>query len=898
MLIKKYLCVIPALAFLLAACGKDVETYKVEDVGGVPRITFDGKPQRARMLYVSPTYFTPAPPEIKPLETKWRSVSFDVEPQKTAIDDARFHIRTENQVCEYFLSKFEIKEKESGKKIFELKFDGEKPDPRINYWCVGKEKVKQLPFTMENTQADGAKNGALRVAITKETPLLNQIHVYVKDIKLEAGKAYTVKFRIKTSKEFAPLRYAYTLMDRADGQYKAIAPAPLSRVEPQVRLARNAGVDIITFPVQAADFFDDGGANYENLDGALKSIVKNNENAKILIRIRFYPPLKWLKANPDSTLTYFDGAKSNLHASISSPKFRADSQRALRRIIDFAEKNYGKNVIGYHPGGGNSCEWFYGDSHSPRWQGYDKSTADAWVRWLGRKYANDDALQKAWNNPNAKIAAEKVPTKAEREKPDYLVNPKTDRRIADFNEFWQDEMLDMIDCLATVIREKVPDKLCVFFYGYAGEFSGLHNGAAYSGHVGLGKLLKNEKIDALCGPISYADRYYGDGKSTMGATESITRAGKLWIDEDDTSTYLAPKVGSYPGIDPEQKTREMTLNVLTRNMAHEAVRNIGSWWMDLSGSGFFNDAKLWKLKTAFAEAETDMIKNPSPYDPEIALVFDETSALYCAARATSRTMTREFGRARATLNRIGAPFGHYLLDDLLFGKPTNSKLDIYAVAYALDAKKRAAIRERAKKNASVFVWAPAYIDLDKGEFSPAAVKETTGFEVENIQDGQILGEIITTDAGKKIGLGESFGIPENKRFPNPLLSPKVEKGDIVLGNYQNGKPALVLRGKTLFCGTAGIPFQMYAYMAKLSGAKIYTDSPAAVYANGAYISITPTEMADGETRTVKIDARSDAEVFDALTGKKLGEHGKATIEMKRGGSKLLRLGNGNSDIKK
>ena len=57
-------------------------------------------------------------------------------------------------------------------------------------------------------------------------------------------------------------------------------------------------------------------------------------------------------------------------------------------------------------------------------------------------------------------------------------------------------------------------------------------------------------------------------------------------------------------------------------------------------------------------------------------------------------------------------------------------------------------------------------------------------------------------------------------------------------------------------------------------------------------------MADGETRTVKIDARSDAEVFDALTGKKLGEHGKATIEMKRGGSKLLRLGNGNSDIKK
>lgn len=898
MLIKKYLCAVSAFALSLTACGKDGETYKVEDVGGVPRITFDGKPQRARMLYVSPTYFTPAPPGIKPLETKWRSVSFDVEPQKTAINDARFHIRTANKVCEYFLSKFEISEKEGDKKIFELKFDGEKPDPRINYWCSGKGRVKQLPFAMENTQADGAKNGALRVAITRETPLLNQIHVYVKDIKLEAGKAYTVKFRIKTSAEFAPMRYVYTLLDRADGQYKAIAPAPLSRVEPQVRLARNAGVDIITFPVQAADFFDDGGANYENLDGALKSIVKNNSNAKILIRIRFYPPLKWLKANPDSTLTYFDGAKSDLHASISSPKFRADSQRALHRIIDFAEKNYGKNVIGYHPGGGNSCEWFYGDSQSPRWQGYDKSTADAWVRWLGKKYASDDALQKAWNNPNAKIAAEKVPTKAEREKPDFLVNPKTDRRIADFNEFWQDEMLDMIDSLATVIRQKVPHKLCVFFYGYAGEFSGMYNGVAYSGHVGLGKLLKNGKIDALCGPISYSDRYYGDGKSTMGATESIARAGKLWIDEDDTSTYLAPKVGNYPGIDPEQKTREMTLNVLTRNMAHEAVRNIGSWWMDLSGSGFFNDAKLWKLKTVFEKAENDMIENPVVYDPEIALIFDETSALYCAARGTSRTMVNEFGKARGKLNRIGAPFGHYLLDDLLFGKPTNSKLDIYAVAYALDAKKRAAIRERAKKNASVFVWAPAYIDLDRGEFSPAAVRETTGFEVENIQNGQILGVVESTDAGKKIGLPEKFGIPENKRYPDPLFSPKVESGDILLANYPNGKPAVILRGKTLFCPTAGMPYQLYAHMAKIAGVKIYTDSPAAVYANGAYVSITPTELQDGQIRKLNIDTHSDSDVFDALTGEKLGEHGKVSTEAKRGRSLLLRLGNGNSDFKK
>lgn len=893
-----------AAVFFTAACGgKDefkIESATVADIGGVPRVVVNGKPERARMLYVSPTYFTAAPPVIKPLGTKWRKISLDIDPQKKEVSDGRFQIKTENKPMEYYLSKFEIVEKESGKQVFALKFDGKQVDPRIGFWCVGKGRVKQLPFEMKNTQIDGAKNGALRVAITKETGLLNQIHIYVKDIKFEAGKAYKINFRIKTSQDFAPLKYLYTMFDKNEGQYRSLAPKPVSCVEPQVRLARKAGVDIVTFPVQAADYYVKDGEtpDYSYLDGALKSIVENNPKAQILVRIRFYPPIKWLRENPDSTLTFFDGSKSTLHASISSPKFRADSQRALRYIIDYAEKNFGDNIVGYHPGGGNSCEWFYGDSWSSRWQGYDKSTAQAWVRWLGKKYGSDQALQKAWNNPNAKIAAEKVPTKDERDAPNYLVNPKTQKRIADFNEFWQDEMLDMIDSLATVIRQKVPHKLCVFFYGYAGEFSGMYNGVAYSGHVGLGKLLKNGKIDALCGPISYSDRYYGDGKSTMGATESITRAGKLWIDEDDTSTYLAPKIGNYPGMETGLDTREKTLDVLTRNMSQEAVRNIGSWWMDLGGGGFFNDSKLWKLKTAFEKAENDMIENPVVYDPEIALIFDETSALYCAARGTSRTMVNEFGKARGKLNRIGAPFAHYLLDDILFGKPTNSKLDIYAVAYALDVDKRAAIAKRMKKNASIFLWAPAYIDIDKGEFSTDAVEELTGFKVENIQNGQILGVVESTDAGKKIGLPEKFGIPENKRYPDPLFSPKVESGDILLANYPNGKPAVVLRGKTLFCPTAGVPYQLYAHMAKIAGVKIYTDSPAAVYANGAYVSITPTELQDGQIRKLNIDTHSDSDVFDALTGEKLGEHGKVSIEAKRGRSLLLRLGNGNSDFKK
>lgn len=120
----------------------------------------------------------------------------------------------------------EIRNNRKGKRQKNLRTEirRRKARPPHKLLVLGQRQGEALPFAMENTQADGAKNGALRVAITKETPLLNQIHVYVKDIKLEADKAYTVKFRIKTSGEFAPMRYVYTLLDRADGRTRQSRP--------------------------------------------------------------------------------------------------------------------------------------------------------------------------------------------------------------------------------------------------------------------------------------------------------------------------------------------------------------------------------------------------------------------------------------------------------------------------------------------------------------------------------------------------------------------------------------------------------------------------------------------------------------------------------------------------
>ena len=171
------------------------------------------------------------------------------------------------------------------------------------------------------------------------------------------------------------------------------------------------------------------------------------------------------------------------------------------------------------------------------------------------------------------------------------------------------------------------------------------------------------------------------------------------------------------------------------------------------------------------------------------------------------------------------------------------------------------------------------------------MKDLTGFEFEDIQDGKIQAVAVPTNEGKKIGITKPFGIGDEGYFPTPLLAPKLQEGDVVFATYKNGKPALVLRGKTLFCGTSKIPYQMYKKMAEIAGVKTYTNSPAAVYKNGNYILITPTEFADKEHRTVEINTYSDKDVFDAITGEKLGKGPLLKFEMQKGQNKILRLGN-------
>ncbi len=862
---------------LLYGCSKqNVHSYKVENIGGVPRITIDGKPVRARMLYVSPTYFLLGSPTKRTAFNYLNWVETFVEIPKTGrrLENGEIRIDVPKGPLHYSIAALEIVESDTGEKIYE--FDVKNRDGRIKILSKGKSS---LTFEKMPDGTDALKIESL--SDKKSSAIFGGIN-------LNGDKAYRINIKIKGGKTFD-----FDMYISENG--KLFEPKIRSFVGLQTKLAKDAGVDMITFPVQAEDFIPEDGKsyNFNNLKGALDEIIAANPDAKILLRIRFYPPDWWLKKYPDDVITRSDGFKEHFPC-VSSARFRNDASKVLKMIIDFCEENYGKNIMGYHPGGGGSSEWYYPTTWNKHWYGFNKSAANAWKKWVAKKYGTDENLKKAWNDGSATIVGVEVPSREERSSALYLLNPKSQAKIADYNAFLQDEMVDTVEHLAKIIREKAPNKLSALFYGYTCEYSGAKNkGPSNTGHYGLWRVVNSPYFDILTGPVSYTDRDLGDPGFSMGAVETIARHGKIWFDEEDIRTHRTPQTQQkVTGLGRELRNLSDTISVLQRDMARQAIRNQGCWWMDLAGTGWYCDPDLWKLIPRLEAMEKDMIENPIPYNPEVAVIADERSVHYGGVAGTPRLTTDSLRLSRSLLGKCPLPIGYYLFEDFISDAPRlTPKLAVFPIEFALDAKRREAMRQKTKNCAAIFVWIPGYIDLDQKDFSTKSVKEATGFEVELVKDN-VNAVLNPTAEGRKIGLEKAFGFKDAVR---PLLSPKLIEGDTVLAVYENGMPAVVLRGKHLFCGVADIPFQIYWHMIKISGAHMYAKIPMSVYANGAYVSVTALGK-DNAVRPVEIDVKSDKEIFDALTGEKLGVGPKITLNMKGGDNRVLRLGKGNAEF--
>jgi len=430
----------------------------------------------------------------------------------------------------------------------------------------------------------------------------------------------------------------------------------------------------------------------------------------------------------------------------------------------------------------------------------------------------------------------------------------------------------------------------MFFYGYLHELAGSRAGLNHSGHLRWSRFLRNPDVDIFCSPIAYFDRQPGGTGHFMVPVDSLAAHGKLWFNEDDTRTFVTPEDAGY-GRCP---TLWESQGVHQRNFAQIFPRRMGCWYMDLGNEGWVNHPSLWSNISKMREVWQKHANEPVRFAPEIAVVMDETSPLYTTSR--SPVTPALVSHLRASLTRIGAPVGWWLLEDFLAGKVEPAKLYIFPNAFVLTAEQRARAKQVLADQGATAVWfyAPGFLDPEAGLADPAFIRDLTGIGVrlldEPLQD--LLSPI--AEAPLCMGVSEPFGskqealktqfaVAENEGL-EPLA--RYATGDGPVGaavTKQDGRPSV-------YIASLYAPSALLRNLARRAGVWIWCDSDDVVLGDarpdggGWFLALSASAEGDKVIRMPRPTV-----VRDVFTGQVLGRGAEIRMDLRQGETRLLRL---------
>ena len=711
----------------LAASGA-ADTVRVQPTPGGPQIHVNGKPIPPRFFFGWPRSGTST------LDEWWTQHAFEFTPCADVKAAGTLHFRLGQAAGEVWLADVRIVDVETGS---DLLWPGSFASTQSF-----KEVWNLWPPGDQNTVGRvSATNGALQVTLTKPpTGTWPDFHLLSHvGSSFSANRRYRVTFRARAT----PKRQIYPEVYRVNnGEYVGIGGPPGPFLQ-QVALARDAGVNLVSFSAPNCWTAPEKPLDWRTLDDRCRQIAEVNPKVLLVPRVSADAPGWWLQRYPEARMVYDTNQPGRL-ASVSHRAYRTAAAAHLERLCRHLMEAFPHHFAGVHPCGQNTGEWFYEASGDRPLSGYDPATREAFRAWL---QARGDA--------NFSTAAPPTADERRAHPNGFLRDPASERRLIEFARFQQREMADIVLALAAAARRGSDGtKLVVFFYGYHFEFPVLHNGAATSGHYALTPVLQARDIDILCSPISYFDRKWLGTAPCMSPAESVRNAGILWLNEDDTRTHLDARTSDhtvYGGVDNLRQTQQ----VMLRNTAQAALRGFGTWWMDLPAEGWFNDAGIWEVQKELLPVERAMLKRTRPFTPEIAAILGEDSLCHLTGGASVAARPQIYD-ARADLGRCGAPYGQFTLTDALAGK-VPAKLQIFLAAWSLTPAERFALASRRPPHTTrVWCYAPGYLLPDRADI--AAMGELTGFKHRAVSP--MSAEATPTEAGRKLGLMEPWGPKE------------------------------------------------------------------------------------------------------------------------------------------
>jgi hypothetical protein len=870
-------------AMLCALCVETMAlTVRVEPAGGAPRLVVNGRPVRARMFWGGPGT---APLLVS---TAGQVVSFEFTASGSA-SNGTMHFRFGHTPGDIYLDDIRVTDLDENRDVVPVCDFESGPASFAHDWTFWPHDAKNTVGSVEVLAGRG-RDGSSALHVRQKSPpdgVWPDFHIYHhSNLNLTQGHRYRASFWVRAE---AP-RKLHVAFYRPGEHYLHLG-GPTGIFESQIKLAAEVGVDFVSFPIPMPWPKPGVETDWTGVDAVCETVLRANPKALLLPRMGMDPPPWWREAHPDDVMQWENGRRDR--GVVASPRYRRDAAERLAALIEHMEAKFGEHVAGYHPCGQNTGEWFYEDTWLRPLSGYAPADRTAWREWLKRR-----------GRPDADTA--EIPTPAARHAAPAGIfrDPATERALIDFAEFQQEAMADCVCELARAARKASQGKkLVVFFFGYVFEFAPVFTGPSVSGHYALRRVLDCPDVDVLCSPIAYFDRGLGQSAPSMTAAESVALARKMWLNEDDTHTYLA--TGTPPGSREHVDTLEDTNKELVRNVAQEALRNFGTWWMDLGATGWFNDAGMWAEMARLEALDEAMLKKPTPFRPEVAAVIDER--VVCRVSAGGALVTRPgIYEVRAPLGRMGAPYGQYLLDDVLAGR-VEAKLYVLLNAWSLSADERARLLKATRGSVKIWCYAPGFFDdaaecgrglgaptaagmktESRGAVAPPtfqasdAMRQLTGFDLKMV--ALPTARATPTEAGGKFGLQQAFGVEKPVK---PLFAATDAKPAEVLATYPDGSAAVTVRGArdglSVFVGAPGLTSELLRLVARKAGVHLFTETDCIVYANGRFLALHASQ--DG---VVAVNLGKAGVVRDMLTGAEVAKGPRFTLPLKRGDTRVLR----------
>ncbi|MGD0730092.1 MAG: hypothetical protein ABR956_02430 [Terracidiphilus sp.] len=654
------------------------------------------------------------------------------------------------------------------------------------------------------------------------------------------------------------------------------------------------GVQLFSFVLYIDQLFDKN----DKLDLSLmkkdiRGVLDVNPSASIFVYLLVQAGPEWRQAHPEE-YTEFADAKAvefkdyNIHTlwmdhdndntfriSLASMKWRATAVKRLHILLSaLAGTPEGNAVVGFQVAIG-----IYGEAHYWGFIDHDPDTGPAMTayfrRWLREKYRTDQALQEAWNDPNASFDTATVPGVPEREHTSDGIfrDPQKERRVIDYYQCQQHVVADDVILFCKTVKESWPRPIVVgTLYTY---FFGLFGRQATGGHLESERVLNSPYIDYFRAPMSYGSeaRVMGGSGQSRGLLDHVRRHGKLWMDEMDYNTAFGDP---FYGLTWDSKSFADDVTFLRRNLSEPFTRGGGSFFWDFgprSVGGSWHQPDLLdaigKLHAVFSEYYV----RPFHRDADVLFVYDNLVHYYIADSWKREPITQAaIEKASAAAYHSGAVFDETMLADLKSIDWSRYKVVMFMDTYYMTEDQRQYIRQQVERDGRTVVWnfMPGYTDGQS--LNKEYVEEVTGMKLEKFTPPA--GEptvVVKADSLPPVKFGVSFSVPMMA-----VADPDAE----VLGSIDDGQHCGLAR-KQLGNSTswyASLPITDAALMRAIfhsAGVHIYDDQPDVLYSGGGILTV---HTKGGGPRTlrllngneVRLDLKSRSTVIlDNETGKVL-----------------------------